>query len=344
MPSTAFRELPGGPGWRERPAGLVTGRGDARVNGAAGALLLVSEELLAAERALSELIQSDVAAVPVVAGHLVAAGGKRLRPALCALSFRALDLPIRHRLLCVGELIHLGSLLHDDVVDASDTRRGRPAAHRWYGSAVAVLSGDFCLARAVLLAAEEGGHRAVTELARAVTEMAEGEVLQLQRAGDLSTTRAAYLEVIDRKSAALIAWCAAAPAWSAGRDDDAEALARFGRGVGAAFQVTDDVLDYASDTGKPPGQDLRQRKVTLPLLFAMEADPGLRDLLVAGAPSEADVPALVHRVRRTGALDAALDAAREMVADAVDALSILPDNEGRDALIALGRHLVDRVR
>jgi len=142
------------------------------------------------------------------------------------------------------------------VVDDADTRRGRPAAHTVYSNPAVILSGDFCLARAVLLAAEEGGHAAVTSLADAVTRMAEGEVLQLQRAGNLSTTLPEYLEMVDKKSAALIAWCASAGALAKGDARAAEALAAFGRGVGVAFQVTDDVLDYAEGTGKAAGQDL----------------------------------------------------------------------------------------
>jgi octaprenyl-diphosphate synthase len=297
-----------------------------------------------AELALRELVRTDVAAVPVVAGYLVDAGGKRLRPALTALGAVAIgyDAPV-HRLMCVGELIHLGSLLHDDVVDDGLTRRGRAATHRVYGNAVTVLTGDFCLARAVLLASEEGGHTAVTALASAVTEMAEGEVLQLQRAGDLSCTVEQYLDVVERKSAALIAWCAAAAAWATGDDAAADALERFGRGVGVAFQITDDVLDYADGTGKAKGADLRERKVTLPLLYAMERIDGLRERLAAGPPDEADLAELIPQIRASGALDAALADARRHVTQALSALDVLPAGPGREALRVLGTYLVERV-
>ena len=234
------------------------------------------------------LVQSDVAAVPAVAGYLVDAGGKRLRPALTALGARAVGLfPVPIRLMCVGELLHLGSLLHDDVVDDGDLRRDRPAAHRVYGNAVTVLTGDFCLARAVLLASEEGGAAAVHALGQVVTEMAEGEVLQLQRAGDLTCTVDQYLDVVARKSAALIAWCA--PGRRPRDPPDRrrpQALEAFGRAVGIAFQITDDVLDYVEGTGKIRGADLRERKVTLPLIRAMEVVPGLREELADGPPSK----------------------------------------------------------
>jgi octaprenyl-diphosphate synthase len=335
--------VPAPPRTRTRPAGIGAGAPLSRIHGPGEALALVAVELSEAERELGALVMSDVAAVPAVGGYLVAAGGKRLRPALTAIGARAVGFegPLA-RLMCVGELIHLGSLLHDDVVDDGETRRGKPAAHRIFGNAVTVLTGDFCLARAVLLASEAGGHAAVTALAAAVTEMAEGEVLQLQHAGDLSSSYEQYLEVVDRKSAALIAWCCAAAALASDQRDFAHALERFGRGVGTAFQITDDVLDYSVETGKTLGVDLRERKVTLPLLYAMSALPDLRGELEAGEPSSDRLPELVARVRGSGALEAALADARRFVDGSLDALSMLPAGEGRDALEVLGRHLVER--
>ncbi len=328
---------------RFEPAGVRAGSPGTRIEGPGQALALVAGDLTLAEATLRELIVTDVEAVPEVAGYLVAAGGKRLRPALTALGARAVGFsgPVR-RLMCVGELLHLGSLLHDDVVDNGETRRGRPAAHRVYGNAVTVLTGDFCLARAVWLAAEEGGYNAVHALGQTVTEMAEGEVLQLQRAGDLSISVEQYLDVIARKSAALIAWCAAAGAWAAGAEALVAPLQRYGRAAGIAFQITDDVLDYAEGTGKKPGADLRERKVTLPLLIAMARIPGLRQRLEAGPPSADEVASLMVEVREVGALEQALAEARVRADDAVAALDELPDNEGTEALRVLARYLVDR--
>lgn len=330
---------------RPRPAGLAAGAALTRIDGPADALSLVAEDLAAAEGVLGELVVSDVAEIPAIAGYLLAAGGKRLRPAITALARVALGIePMLPRLMCTGELLHLGSLLHDDVVDDGATRRGQPTAHRVHGTPATVLTGDFCLARAVLLAAEEGGFRAVTELGRTVTRMAEGEVLQLKRARDLSTDVAGYLDVVDRKSAALIGWCAAAPAWRAGDDEAADALQRFGEGVGRAFQLTDDVLDFADGTGKTQGADLRDGKVTLPIIQAMARDPGLRDALRSGPPSDRDLPELVRRVKATGAPDETLRIARRFVDDALHALDALPDGPGRDGLAVLGRYLVERSR
>jgi len=327
---------------RTQPAGLRAGAAGARIAGPAAALGLVAEPLLRADRALRGLVQTDVSEVPEIAGYLLDAGGKRLRPALTALGARAIGTEPSPRLMCVGELLHLGSLLHDDVVDEAPTRRGRAAAHRVHGNAVTVLTGDFCLARAVWLAAEEGGHEAVRTLGETVTQMAEGELLQLRRAGDLSCSTEQYLDVVARKSAELISWCAAAPAWAAERPEDAAALARFGRAVGIAFQITDDVLDYAEGTGKLPGADLRERKVTLPLLLAMERDASLREELQAAPPAVDDLPAWMERIRATGALDDARAEATRRADRAVRALGVLPATEGREALALLARYLVER--
>jgi octaprenyl-diphosphate synthase len=305
----------------------------------ARAIRLTGEDLYGAEQRLRALVGSRVEVVAAIGAYLTEAGGKRLRPMLTALGARA----VGHTgdisgLMCVGELIHLGSLLHDDVVDEGLERRGRPTAQRVYGNAAVILTGDFCLARAVLLAGEEGGHRAVTELGAAVTAMAEGEVLQLQRAGKLTTTLEEYLEMVDKKSAALIAWCAAAGAWAAKDEVAAQALVHFGRGVGVAFQITDDVLDYSSATGKTPGQDLRERKLTLPLVYAMQRIPGLQERLAENA----DIPALVEEIRASGALEDALADARRRADRAIAALSVLPPSDYRDALVELGSYLVER--
>ncbi len=326
---------------RYAAAGLHAGAPLTRVEGLSDVLALVADDLAAAERRLAELVSSHVPVVAGIGDYLRAAGGKRLRPMLTALGAHAVGHagPVAG-LMCVGELIHLGSLLHDDVVDDATTRRGLPAAQLVYSNPAVILTGDFCLARAVLLAATDGGHAAVTALADAVTRMAEGEVMQLQRAGKLDTSLDDYLETIDKKSAALIAWCAAAGAYATGDAALADALGRFGRGVGVAFQITDDVLDYLPGTGKTPGQDLRERKLTLPLLLATERVAGLR-ARVEGA-TDADVPALVEVVRASGALDAALADARARVRTSVRALDVVPASPWKDALVVLGRHLVER--
>ncbi len=327
---------------RNRPVGLTAGAPSSRITGPTQALALVARPLALAERELRLLVHSEVAAVPAVSRHLLDAGGKRLRPALTALGALAIGEAPRPRLMCVGELLHLGSLLHDDVVDGADRRRGRPAAHRVYGNAMAVLGGDFCLARAVQLATQEGGAAVTVALGDVITAMAEGEVLQLVRAGQLGTSVPQYLQIIEKKSAALISWCVSAPALSTGQDEVVQALRQWALQVGTAFQITDDVLDYRSGTGKSSGADLRERKVTLPLVLAMEHLPGLREQLQARAPTEQELPELMGRIRDSGALDQALDLARQRAAAGVEALSVLPEGPGRQALEVLGEYLASR--
>lgn len=313
------------------------------VRGAEAVFLLAAPEMAAAEARLGQLVASEVPVVARIGHYLAQSGGKRLRPLLTALGAGAVGHagPVSG-LMCVGELIHLGSLLHDDVVDDGLMRRGVPAAQRVFGNAAVILTGDFCLARAVLLAAEEGGHAAVTGLAAAVTAMAEGEVLQLQRAGNLATTLEEYLEMVDKKSAALIAWCTSAGALASGDTAAAAVLHQYGRAVGVAFQITDDVLDYGGPTGKTAGQDLRERKLTLPLVHAMARVPGLRARLEAAPPEPHELPELCSIVRESGALDAAHAEAHRRVDEALVGLQVLPPGPHRDGLAVLGRHLVER--
>ena len=333
---------------RAEPGGLHAGARRTRISPLAGCVALVQQDMLDAEAHLATLLASTVPAVDEIARYLADAGGKRLRPLLTALGARAAgnDQDVS-QLMCAGEILHLGSLLHDDVVDDGQQRRGRATAHRVYGNPAVILTGDVCLARAVLVAGEHGGHVATLEMARVVTTMSEGEVLQLLHAGSLDLPLATYLDIIERKSAALIAWCAAAGAWAIGAPQAAAALQEFGRAVGVAFQITDDVLDYTGSVavmGKRAGKDLAERKLTLPLLLACETDPTLRARLSAGPPTADAIPSLVQAVVATGAPERALAHARTRVADGIRALDALPEGPHRAALVQLAHHLVDRVR
>src|SRR5580765_191861 len=239
---------------------------------------LVAEEMKVVEARLAERMESPIGSIPQVGSHLLGAGGKRLRPLLALLAARAAGAPFEHALAvgCAAELIHTATLYHDDVVDDGRVRRGRPAARMVFGNGIVVLVGDFCLARALDTVASTGQLPVVKSLAATVTEMAEGEVAQLERAGNPDATVEDYFRVIDRKTASLIAWCArvggsVGPALG-------EPLERYGRALGRAFQIADDVLDSAIDeatAGKSVGHDLQEGKLTLPVLLACEADPAL---------------------------------------------------------------------
>jgi octaprenyl-diphosphate synthase len=314
------------------------------------AVELVADDLRATEVELERLLQSTITVIPKVGGHLAFAGGKRFRPLVALLAARAAGFTAQSRITvaAVGELLHTATLLHDDVIDEGEYRRGRPAPRMAYGNGLAVLVGDFCLARALQAMAQTGELDAVTTMADAVTRMAEGEVAQLHAAGDGALDRERYYLVIDRKTAALIAWCASVaglvgPARAA-------ALGRYGLELGYAFQIADDVIDYAHGVdvaGKARGQDLREGKLTLPLLLACELDPSLRDAVRAAVRAKPPMDAalardIVERVVHGGGLAEARAIAERHVAAAIDALAPLPPSPARDALIAIAHHVVHR--
>lgn len=306
---------------------------------------LVAPEMAAVEASLRARLESPMGSIPEVGAHLLQAGGKRLRPLLAVLAARACDAPIELA-TAVGtaaELIHTATLYHDDVVDDGRVRRGRPAARMVYGNGVVVLVGDFCLARALETVALTGSLAAVQSLAATVTEMAEGEVAQLERAGNPESTTEDYFRVIDRKTASLFAWCsrvggALGPALDG-------PLARYGRALGRAFQIADDVLDCAVDeatAGKSVGHDIQEGKVTLPVLYGCESNPELRaqvrEKVGERAVSPEDAGRILAATIAAGGVERARAKARELAAAAVAELRNLrpsPYHEALDDLAAL---------
>jgi octaprenyl-diphosphate synthase len=323
-----------------------------------GALLersmaLVADDLVLAERRLRGLLESSIAVIPAVVGHLAFAGGKRFRPLLTLLCARAAGLtdPARITVAAVGELLHTATLLHDDVVDDGAFRRGRPAARVAHGNGMAVLSGDYCLARSLQAIAMTGHARAITTLADTVTRMAEGEVAQLDHAGDFSLDRERYAAVIERKTAALIEWCSTVADLVDERH--VEALRAYGYELGFAFQIADDVLDVRAPTeglgapGKDPGQDLRDGKMTLPIIIACERDAALRRRVEVamreGPPMSTEVvEALLRAILRTDAVSVAAAEAMDHAERAIAALEVLPASDARDALMGVAYYVVRR--
>src|SRR5262245_33512746 len=314
-----------------------------------GIVALVSEEMKLVEARLAERMESPIGSIPQVGAHLLGAGGKRLRPLLAVLAARASGAPLEHAIAvgCAAELIHTATLYHDDVVDDGRVRRGRPAARMVFGNGVVVLVGDFCLARALETVAMTGSLGMVQTLATTVTEMAEGEVAQLERAGNPDATVEDYFRVIDRKTASLIAWCARV----GGSVDEvlAAPLERYGRALGRAFQIADDVLDSAIDettAGKSVGHDLQEGKLTLPVLLACEADPALGRRIRAQL-GEQGVPAAVAAeilaaVRGAGGVEKARRKAVALGEEAARALEALPPSPYRDAMRTLAQLSADR--
>jgi octaprenyl-diphosphate synthase len=336
---------------RSLPSGLHAGAPRTRIESAsvdiAAVFALLQTEMQDAEATLHEQLQLTIPAVAEIGRYLVLAGGKRLRPLVTGLGARAAGLEGDiGALMCIGELLHLGSLLHDDVVDEGLERRGKAAAQRVYGNAAVILTGDFCVARGLQLAGELGGLQAAQTLAATVAEMSEGEVTQLLNAGNLNLSPETYLEIVHKKSASLIAWCAAVGAWASDKPERARALYTFGQSVGAAFQITDDVLDYTGEkdhTGKRRGRDLAERKCTLPLILAMDRIDGLRDRLALGDPSPERIPYIIDQVIACGATADALEAAKTRVQTGIAALDGIDDTPHRAALITLAHHLVERI-
>jgi octaprenyl-diphosphate synthase len=320
---------------------------------------LVGDDLQACDRAIIARMDSPVALIPQLAAHIVAAGGKRLRPLLTLASARLCGYPgpaggARHvDLAACVEFIHTATLLHDDVVDESQLRRGLASANAIFGNKASVLVGDFLFARAFQLMVEDGSLAVLSILSRAAATIAEGEVLQLQTQNDLSTTEDQYLAVIQGKTAALFAAACEVGAVIANRPArEQEALAGFGMSLGIAFQLVDDALDYAANQatlGKTVGDDFREGKVTLPVLAAYHAgdEPERifwRRAIEDGAQDEGDLDRALHLMAERGAIDATLARAQGFALAAREALVVFPDSPVRRILADVADFTVSRAR
>jgi len=314
------------------------------------ALQLIEADLRAVDAVISNRLQSDVPLVAQVARYIIAAGGKRLRPSLLLLTSAAFGCrdPRRIELAAVVEFIHTATLLHDDVVDESTLRRGRATANQRFGNPASVLVGDFLYSRAFQMMVDAGDARILRVLADATNVIAEGEVLQLMNLHDASLDEAGYLRVIQSKTAKLFEASARIGAMLAGAGEGAERdCAEFGAALGTAFQVIDDLLDYAGDAaemGKNLGDDLREGKTTLPLIVAMQrADATGRDRIrTAIEQGSGDLAAIAEVVHATGAIEATRAAAASQAARACDAARRLPAGPAREALLELGADLLTR--
>ena len=308
--------------------------------------------MLAVDAVIRERLSSDVALINTVADYIVAAGGKRLRPAVLLLVARAMGYRgTAHVLLAaVIEFIHTATLLHDDVVDESDLRRGRSTANAIFGNAASVLVGDFLYSRSFQMMVDAGHMRVMRILADATNRIAEGEVLQLLNVHDPSVNEERYFSVVERKTATLFEAGARIAAVIAGADTAAESdCARYGACLGRAFQITDDVLDYSGQTeeiGKRLGDDLREGKVTLPLIHALRcAEPAQREL-VARAVREGggDFAAIARIVTDNGSLRYSAVLADKEIANGEAALRSLAPSVYRDSLLNLLAFAVRRDR
>ncbi len=317
----------------------------------AAALALIAGDMQAMDAVITRRLSSDVPLVSQVSQYIIAAGGKRLRPALLLLMCGALDYrgEQRFNLAAVVEFIHTATLLHDDVVDESTLRRGRATANASFGNPASVLVGDFLYSRAFQMMVDAGDMRIMQTLAEATNVIAEGEVLQLMNMHDASLSEEDYLRVIRSKTAKLFEASARLAALLAGAPPAIEqACAGYGQALGTAFQVIDDVLDYdgdAAEMGKNLGDDLREGKATLPLIIAMQRGTAAEQATIrhaietGGTERLADI---VDIVRQTGALQATRDAAAAEAQRAIAAQAALGRNAYSNALLELASQLLQR--
>ena len=316
----------------------------------------VAPEMAQVNQLVVDRLGAQVPLVGQLAAYLIGAGGKRIRPLLTLVAARACGYcGVQDQLLAAAvEFVHTATLLHDDVVDASDQRRGKPAANAVFGNQASVLVGDFLFARAFELMVETGNIAVLKTLARAAAIMAEGEVLQLTLLGDLSLSQSQYEKIAGAKTAALFAASCEVGAQIAGTTPQiASALAAYGHNLGVAFQIADDVLDYqadASDLGKNVGDDLKEGKVTLPIIYALQAATPEQKTFwqnIFAQPdrlTEADFVQAKIYLEQTNACQKALAVANIFEAKALDALKLLPANQYTQLLADLLPFVVGRAQ
>ncbi len=314
-------------------------------------MLLCQPDMHAVDQVIRERLSSDVALVNQLSHYIVNSGGKRLRPLLVLLSARsfAYQGEMHHLLAAIIEFIHTATLLHDDVVDESDLRRGNETANALFGNAASVLVGDFLYSRAFEMMVDVDNMRVMQILARTTNVIAEGEVMQLMNVHDAETTEEKYLEVIYCKTAKLFEAATRLGAVLCLRDEvEEQAMAAYGRYLGTAFQLIDDVMDYSSNSeqmGKNVGDDLAEGKPTLPLIYAMQQGTAeqadvIRSAIEKGGYDRIDEVQAI--IQQTGALQYTEKMAQLQAQLAIDSLEQIPDSESKSMLITLARLSVHR--
>ncbi len=312
---------------------------------------LAADDMLAVDALIRQSLQSDVMLVSQVSEYIVASGGKRLRPLIVLLAAKALGYSGDKQIQAAAiiEFIHTATLLHDDVVDSSDRRRGKDTANTVFGNQASVLVGDFLYSRAFQMMVNVGRMQVMQILADATNTIAAGEVMQLMNVHDPDVTEQAYRKVIYRKTARLFEAGAKISAILADRDPaDEAAMIRYGQNLGTAFQLVDDALDYDAspeELGKNLGDDLAEGKPTLPLIYAMEKCTESERQMIRSAVEEGGLDHLdeIHTViESTGALEYTAKRAQEAADIAIDALSSIPDSEYKEALITIADFAVKR--
>ncbi|GHF23261.1 farnesyltranstransferase [Kordiimonas sediminis] len=314
---------------------------------------LVAEDMKHVNATILERMQSHVALIPQLAGHLIASGGKRLRPMLTLASARLIGYEgsRQNKLAACVEFIHTATLLHDDVVDESKMRRGQETANEIWGNQASVLVGDFLFSRSFELMVEDGSLKVLKILSAASSIIAEGEVLQLSVAGDVSTSEETYLKVIESKTAALFAAACEIAGVVAEQGEDVEAALRdYGRYLGIAFQLADDALDYSAKQatlGKKIGDDFREGKLTLPVMLAFRRGDDTekafwRRTMEDHDQTEEDLTQALAYLTKHDTLADTLNRARHYGSMAKDALAIFPDSKAKTIMCGIVDFCIDR--
>jgi octaprenyl-diphosphate synthase len=316
-------------------------------------LKLYETDLKHVEEHLERYLGSDVRLIPVIIKHLISSGGKRFRPLML---LTAADLcgyhgDRRFPLSAVIEFIHTATLLHDDVIDNAETRRGRPSANNVWGNSASVLVGDFLYSKCFSLMSDDGDIRIIKLMSNTTNIMAEGEVFQLMKSGDVNITEEEYFTLIEKKTAVLISAASAVGAILAGAPPaHVDALAAYGMRIGKAFQLTDDTLDYVAsekEFGKAIGMDLKEGKITLPLIHALRQCPEseknrVKDILGRQGSQEGDVQEILSLIHKYGGIDYALNRAKELIAEGRTLMEPFRDSEAKRSMLAIADFILER--
>ncbi|UVO55479.1 polyprenyl synthetase family protein [Sphingomonas sp. SUN039] len=316
-------------------------------------MALVAADMAQVNQVILDRMQSEIPLIPMLAGHLIAGGGKRMRPMLTLACARLLDYPgtRHHKLAASVEFIHTATLLHDDVVDGSDLRRGKRTANIIWGNPASVLVGDFLFSRSFELMVEDGSLKVLKILSHASAVIAEGEVNQLTAQRQVGLGEERYLNIISSKTAALFAAACRIAAVVAERDQATEeALDAYGRNLGIAFQLVDDAIDYASDAetmGKGVGDDFRDGKMTLPVILAYargsDADRAFwKDAVEGRRVSDEDLAHATRLLRDANAIDDTIERARHFGQRAIDALGPFTRGTAKSALVEAVEFAISR--
>lgn len=314
---------------------------------------MYDKDLDLVEKHLRTIFSSDSPVIPMVGKHIMGSGGKRLRPLFLLLSAELANYREENRIVLASiiEAVHTASLLHDDVVDEAELRRGKPTSHMIWGNQIVILIGDFLYANALRLAVLQKNQRIMETLSEATTMMTEGEVIQLHRVADPGITEGEYYRIISAKTGALIsAACRIGGILGGLSSGEEDGLARFGMKTGIVFQMVDDILDYMAEEkglGKKLGKDLGEGKITLPLIYLLKMSDdkereGIKDIIKKRMPEEKDLNRVLYLLDKYNAIEESLRVSQRLVIEAKEELRVFPDSASKEALLKMADYAVAR--